>query len=164
MMFCTLVQQIISKFPNIGLEYGLHSFTHMIVHVHNIIIVCKYQRVQIMMKRPPQRAEELQIELSLHEPVHNYRDVQTDIKQLWIYHISTKSCHTSTFCCPRNLTSCFWQFITALEISPNGKGLVAIHMHYTCVQIGLLLELCAHMCMLISVDAFIKFSLHQKRP
>ena len=43
---------------------------------------------------------------------------------------SSKSCHTSTSCCLRNVPTCFCQFIpinATLKISPDGKGSTAIY-------------------------------------
>ena len=63
-----------------------------------------------------------------------------------------KSHRISKFNCPRNVAASICQLVSknaALEISLHGKGLSAMyvyaHIHFTCIQIGLLLKLCMHM-------------------
>ena len=108
-MSCTLVQQIISKFPNIGLEYGLHSFTHMIVHVHNIIIMCVNIREYRLRWRGHHKG------LKSHKLSYPYMYMYIIIE---MSRQISNNCGYTTF--PRNPAAP--QHSAALEISPCVSG------------------------------------------
>ena len=72
-----------------------------------------------------------------------------DIELRVTYRISLKFCRTSKSHHPRNLAASICQLVSnaTLEILPHGKGSTVIpyaHAHFMCIQVGLLLKMCAH--------------------